>query len=172
MFCNGKRSTFLENGKVILSNLKDVNDQMGFGATLLFGSYASDQLSLKFKSVHLNSERIEYGLFHEPKIPKENKNAAKLRLACRIRKPRYAITCHDRGTDNISHELQVPADLDLLNAVFAVEANLVSRTLRFLLNGQQLHDGDLPIPLSRVQLNESVFFVSLFAPGDCFRIVD
>ena len=82
------------------------------------------------------------------------------------------ITCEKDGTETLSKDLILPVNLDDVNAEYFMEVSRESRTIRFLMNGEQLHDGDIPIPLSMEQLNNSWFSVCLFAPGDCVRICD
>ena len=76
------------------------------------------------------------------------------------------------GTHLNAYEIQVPAGLDYLKAEFACEVNIASRTILFLINGELVHDGDIPLPLSQEELQQSEFFVRLCEPGDCVRIID
>lgn len=55
---------------------------------------------------------------------------------------------------------------------FRMEVNTLSRTIRFFVSSDQMHDGDIPIPWTADVLDEMEFFVVLFEPGDCVRIID
>ena len=93
-------------------------------------------------------------------------------VVCTINKSTSLITCEKDDKKTLSKVFKLPINLDDANAEYCVEVSRESRTIRFLMNGEQLHDGDIPIPLSKEQLNNSCFTVCLFAPGDCVRICD
>lgn len=44
---------------------------------------------------------------------------------------------------------------------FGVEVNTVNRTIRFLISGEQVHDGDIAIPWTRADLDDMVICVWL-----------
>lgn len=55
---------------------------------------------------------------------------------------------------------------------FEMEVNTIFRTIRFLICGEQVHDGDIAIPWTRADLDDMVFCVWLYKTGDCVRIID
>lgn len=58
------------------------------------------------------------------------------------------------------------------NPEFSVAVNTDARTVRFFINGSPVNDGDVPIPLTQLELRELFFVVWLFWPGDCVSVVD
>ena len=62
------------------------------------------------------------------------------------------------GTQISSFDRTLPRGLDYLKAEFACEVKNSSLTIRILVNGEQLNDGDIPIPQSQKELQRSTFF--------------
>ena len=163
----GRSVAVFDTGKVLMSTMKKVNEPNAYGRTQHLSTFTSESLSLKFKLVHFNSERIQFGLGY-----KYINTQPVVKIFCKINKSTSFITCEKDGTKILSKDLKLLVNLDDVNAEYCVEVSRKSRTIRFLLNGEQLHYGDIPIPLSMEQLNNSWFSVCLFAPGDCVRICD
>ena len=150
-----------------MSTMKNVNEPFAYCITQNLSGFTSESLSLKIKPVHFNSAKMQFGLDYNY----QNTQPVVL-LHCTINKPTSVITCKNNGTKTLSKYIQLPVNLDDVNAEYCAEVNRELRTIRFLMNGEQLHDGDIPIPLSMEQLNNSYFNVHLFAPGDCMHISD
>lgn len=147
--------------------MESADEEPAYGVTHYLGSYTSEQLCFKIKPVLLNSNRIEYGINKHM----DGKNVCG--IACIINKTNYTIISNIGINAKSLYELQLPEDFRFVGSEFAVEVNTESRTIRFFLNGEQKHDGDIAIHLTREQLKaKSWFHVSLFAPGDCVRIID
>ena len=162
----GRSVAVFGTGKMLMSTMKKVNEPNAYGRTQNLSTSTLELLSLKFKPLHFNSEKMQFGLAYnyisQPVVE----------IVCTINKSNSFITCEKDGTKNLSKDLKFPVNLNDVNAKYCVEVSRKSRTIRFLMNGEQLHDGDIPIPLSKEQLNNSWFSVCLFAPGDCVRICD
>lgn len=161
-----EQCTFLERGTVALHTSKNTKEL--YVITHLFSSYKNDHFCFKFKPLFWNNQRIEYGICN-----KRDDIAEYVKLNCNINMPNYKIICKENGTENVLHDLQLPAvDSQVLNSELALDVNIDLCTTRFFVNGDQKHDVDVPIPLTRAQLKDAFFFVKLFAPGDCVRIIE
>ena len=161
-------SVAFDNGKTLLSTMKTANEPLAIGMTQRLSASTSEPLSMKFKPVHMNSAEMKFGLTYS----RQNREQ-QVFLDCAISKSTSLITCDNDGRiTTLSKDVKLTVNLDDVNAEYCVEVSRETRTLRFLVNGEQLHDGDIPIPLSKNQINGSWFSVSLFSPGDCVRISD
>ena len=127
--------------------------------TLPLGAYGSQLLCLKFKPIHCNAP-IFYGL---SKLS-ENQGANSVQ----------EIICSCYSQQTLIQQLS-PFHLGLNTlpeSEIACEVIIASRTIRFLFNGKQLHDGVISISLSHDELQRTTFFVRLCGLGDCVRIID
>ena len=67
--------------------------------------------------------------------------------------------------------MKLPEGRSLKDLEYEVEMNTATETMRFLIDGRQKHDSDIPI--KEHLLSEMCFFVIIIHnPGDCPRIVD
>ena len=128
----------------------------------------SGLLSFKLQLV-LVSHAFHLGIFRVADAQK-NKQQLALSLQLKLNGPVAKVNVEGGPIDKEIYPSQnLPAG-PLNNAV--VEVDTVARTIRFLINDQQMHDGDIPIQWNADVLQEMFFFVRLFERGDCVRIVD
>lgn len=141
-----------------------------YGVIFGLAFYTNERFCFKLKPVLLISKKFEYGLCR-----KLNDNSQGY-IECRINRTSYRIVSKDGGLfESCLCDLQLPLDsfVRLLEIEVGVEVNTEACTIRFLVNGEQKHDGDIAIPLTREELKSDTWFsVKLFAPGDCVCIID
>ena len=167
-FVKGHRAFFLESQKVMLSTMKSAHEPVADGITQRFGLQLSSSMRLKLQ-LHAISSRFEFGIYRA-----RSKSQLKSNLALSLQVIGQAAKVNVEEGE--AHKYLEARDVSVERPIehTAVELNAVARTIRFFVDGEQVHDGDVPIPSTWTEevLREMFFFVRLFERGDCVRIVD
>ena len=146
--------------------MKNVHEPVADGITQRFGPNISDSISFKLQ-LHSISYRFEFGIY---RARKSQHNKPNLALSLQVVGQTTKVNVEEGDTHKFLAARALSDEHPIQNT--AVELNTVARTIRFFVNGEQMHDGDVAIPWTEDVLREMFFFVRLFERGDCVRIVD
>lgn len=166
-FIDGKDVAILDSGKVLISTMKIVKEFSSFGSTRKLGENQSHLITFNFKAIQLKSPNIDFGIIRQGST---ERNKTQLFISLLLEGLSATVNISEDKTEK-KFSTRNLTNLPVLPE-FKIEVNSVSRTIRFLLSGEQLHDGDIPIPWNHDILDEMAFFVGLFEPGDCVCIID
>lgn len=141
-----------------------------FGLTSKLCINKKQLISIKFQGIHVKLPRIEVGISREED---GNQYKAFLCVSLLVERQSVSIKFYGNKTEKVLSKQAFPfPKKPSALPEFGVEVNTVFRTIRFLISGEQVHDGDLPIPWASDIIEDMKFFVQLFDPGDCVRIID
>ena len=148
--------------------MKNVHEPVADGITQRFGLNMSDSMRFRLQ-LHSISNRFEFGIY---RARKSQLNKPNLALSLQVIGQTTQVNVEEGDTHKFLAARALSDEHPIQNT--AVELNAVARTIRFFINGEQMHDGDVPIPIAWTEdvLREMFFFVRLFERGDCVRIVD
>lgn len=149
--------------------MKSVQEEStSFGMSRILRSNKKQLLSINFKAIHLKCPRVEFGIFN---YKNDKPNKSKLCISLFFERQSTTITFYEDISERVYAERTLP-HVPAALPEFGMEVNRASRTIRFLLCGEQVHDGDIAIPWTAADLDTMAFTVWLFEPGDCVRIID
>ena len=145
--------------------MEDGTETKAYGLTSNLGLHMKKIINFKLEAIHLRSRKIQFG-FLRKRDALQNKPGLLFGSVIDERALQVFITDGDDTKDVAECTLpDVPVK-------FAIELNTQTRTVHFLLNSNLLREDDIPIPWPADVLREMSFYVRLFEPGDCVRIID
>ena len=115
----------------------------------------------------MRSHKVQFGIH---RLPDAQKKKPQLSIASVIEQQSCWIYLYEGDEKELLAARSLPDGPKLTK--LAIDLDTQTRTVRFFLDGDPLHDDDIPIPWTVEVLREMTFSVQLFEPGDCVRIID
>ena len=144
------------------------------GYTRLIGSDSaneSDLHHLKIRAIHVEGDGFEVGILRSWKPDQiEQEYAICLSVGEPLKYHIGILQCVTHQQPLTLSTMKLPEGRSLKDLSYEVEVNTATKTVRFCIDGRQIHDSDIPI--KEHLLSEMCFYVMIFNRGDCLRIVD